>query len=149
MVCYEAKENKIKSFAKFGLDNTGGLVSTTLISSNDFLDSRVHFISLPFLSMFVMCFIISSKLGMNLLRKFTFPRKDYTSFLLLGVSIFRIPFTLLGPICMPCFEICVQAIFLLAFQSLIFLDLTRCQTFYISGKPFLDVRDVDHRNPKI
>ena len=95
MVCSEAKENKIKSFAKSGLASTGALVSSTLIYSNDYLALGVHFISLPFLSIFVMCFIISAKFGMNLLRKFTFPRKDFTSFLLLGVPIFRIPSTLL------------------------------------------------------
>jgi hypothetical protein len=69
MVCSEAKENKIKYFAKFGLANTGALVSATLISSKDFLASRFHFISMPFLSMFVIYFMISAKLGMNLLKK--------------------------------------------------------------------------------
>jgi hypothetical protein len=104
MVSSEAKENKIKSFVKFGLANTRSLVSATLISSNDFLDSGVHFISFHFLSIFMMCFIISAKLGMNLLRKFTFPRKDCTSFLVLGVSIFIISSTLRGYIFIPYFD---------------------------------------------
>jgi hypothetical protein len=50
MVCSEEKENKIKSFAKFRLANTGYLVSATLIYSKDFLASEVHFISFLFLS---------------------------------------------------------------------------------------------------
>ena len=36
MVCFEAKENNIKSFSKLGLDNTGALVNATLMSSKDF-----------------------------------------------------------------------------------------------------------------
>jgi hypothetical protein len=105
MVCYEAKENNIKSFAKLGLASTRALVNATLISSKNFLASWVHFISLPFLSMLVICFMISAILGMNLLRNFTFPRKDCTYFLLLGVPIFRIPSNLLGSIFIPSFEI--------------------------------------------
>jgi hypothetical protein len=103
IVCSQEKENKIKYFAKFGWASTGALVNATLISSNEFLDLGIHFISSPFLRIFVIYFMISTILGMNLLKKFTFPRKDCTSFLLLGVSIFRIDSTLLGSIFIPSF----------------------------------------------
>jgi hypothetical protein len=75
MVCFEAKENNIKSFAKSGLANIGALVNSTLVSSKDFLALGVHFISLLYLSMLVICFMISARLGMNLLRKLLSPEK--------------------------------------------------------------------------
>jgi hypothetical protein len=87
------------------LVNMGALVSATLLYSNNLLASGFHLISFPFLIMLVICFIISARFGMNLLKKFTFPRKDCTSFLLRGVLIFRIPSTLLGYIFIPSFEI--------------------------------------------
>jgi hypothetical protein len=104
MVCSKVNENKMKSFMKSRLANTGDLVSTIIISSNDILASGFNLIFFPFMSMQVICFIISAKFGMNLLKKFTFPRKDYTSFLLRGVLILRIPSTLLGSIFIPFFE---------------------------------------------
>jgi hypothetical protein len=95
-VCSEVNEKRRKSFVKSGLASTGALVSTTLISSKDFLASRFHLISFPFLSMQVICFMISARFGMNLLKKFTFPRKDCTSFLLRGVSDLQDPFNPAG-----------------------------------------------------
>ena len=111
IVCYEENENRRKYFIKSGLDNIGYLVSATLISSKYFLASRFHLISFPFLSMQVMCFMISSKFGMNLLKKFTFPRKHCTMFLLHGVMIFKIPSTLLGSILIPSLEMIYTNIF--------------------------------------
>jgi hypothetical protein len=104
IVCSEVNENKMKYFVKSGLANTRDLVSATLIYLNDFLDYRFHLISFHFLSMKVICFIILTRFVMNILKKFTFPRKDFTSFLLREVSIFKIPSTLLGSILIPYFE---------------------------------------------
>jgi hypothetical protein len=105
IMCYEAKENNMKFFSKLGLANTGALVNATLMSSKYFMALGIHFISFPFLSMLVICFMILSKLGINLLKKFTFPRKYCTYFLLLGMPIFKIPSTLLGSTFIPSFEI--------------------------------------------
>jgi hypothetical protein len=105
IVCYEVNENMMKSFVKSGLDSIGYLVSASLISSKYVLASRFHLILFPFLSMQVMFFMIYAKFEMNLLKKFTFPRKDCTYFLLRGVMIFKIPSTLLGSILIPYLEI--------------------------------------------
>jgi hypothetical protein len=43
----------------------------------------------------------SAKLGMNLLRKFTFPTKDYNSLMFLGWSNFWMDSILLGSILIP------------------------------------------------
>jgi hypothetical protein len=104
MVCSEVNENRMKSFLKCGFSNTGDLVSVILMSSNEFLSSRFHLISFPFLSIQVIFFIILTRFGMNLLKKFTFSRKDSTSFLLCGVLILKITSTLLQYIFIPYFE---------------------------------------------
>jgi hypothetical protein len=104
MVCSKVNENKLNSFVKSRLANTGALVSAILMSSNYFLASRLHLISFPFLRIQVICFIISARFRKNLLKKLAFPRKDFTSFLLRGVLIFKIPSTLPGSIFMPSFE---------------------------------------------
>jgi hypothetical protein len=105
IICSKVNESKMKSLVKSGLDSIGYLVNATLIYSNDYLASIFHLISFPFLIMQVICFIISSKFRMNLLKKFTFPRKDFTFFLLRRVPIFRIPSTFLGSILIHSLEI--------------------------------------------
>ena len=52
-----------------------------------------------------MLLIILAQFRMNLLKKFTLPMKYWTSFLLLGISIFSIASTLLGSMLIPSFEI--------------------------------------------
>jgi hypothetical protein len=104
MVCSKENKNKMNSFVKSELANTRDLVSAILMYSNDFLDLGFHLILIHFLSILVICFIISANFGMNLLKKFTFPRKECTSFLLHGVLILRIRSTLLGSIFIPYFD---------------------------------------------
>ena len=88
VVCSESNEKTRKSFVKSGLIKIGALVKACLIYVNESFPYVVHFMILYFFNIPVMSLTISAKLGMNLLRKFTFPKKDWISFLLLGKPIF-------------------------------------------------------------
>ena len=88
MVSSKAKEKTRKSLLKFGLTRTGAYVIACLISMKDLLASIFHFIAWSFFNILVIFIKTSIKLGINLLKKFTFPMNDCTSFLLLGSSTF-------------------------------------------------------------
>jgi hypothetical protein len=69
--------------------------------SNDALALVFYLTSLSFLSISVINFTISSKFGMNLLKKIFFPKNDCISFLFLGILIISIASTLFGSILIP------------------------------------------------
>ena len=74
--CSEANKNMRKSLEKSGLESISASDMEFFMSSKDFLASGVHFIYLSFPNISVIYFTISAKETINLLRKFTFPRKD-------------------------------------------------------------------------
>ena len=84
MVCFDANEKTRKSFEKFRLIKTGSFVKACLIYVNESFASIFHFMIVSFFNIAVTTFTIFAKLGINLLRKFTFPKNDCISFLLLG-----------------------------------------------------------------
>ena len=92
-------------FEKSTLINTGAWVSAFLISSNDCFASTLHLISAPFFSILVIDLKIWANFEMNLLKKLTFLRKDWISFLFLGRSTFWMELTLFGSIFIPYFDI--------------------------------------------
>jgi len=88
IVCSDAKEKIIKSFVKKWHIKIGVTVKANFTSLKYLLTSIFHFISICSFRMFVMDLKISSKLGINPLRKFILPMKGWTSFLSLGESFF-------------------------------------------------------------
>ena len=69
-----------------GLIRVGASMIAFLTYSKEFIDWSVQFISASFLSMTVIFFTSSEKLGMNLLTKFIFPKKDSMSLFDLGIE---------------------------------------------------------------
>jgi hypothetical protein len=104
IVCLDAKENIKNSLVYLGLDNTGASPINFLTRLNDDLASVVHLISLPFFSISMINLTISTKLGINLLKKFIFPKNDWISFLFLGMFIVSIASIHLGSTLIPYFE---------------------------------------------
>ena len=82
-------------------DQSGGFIISLLMASKDLLAASVHLISDPFFSIEVMCFTNYTKLGINFLTKFIFPRKDWMSFFDLGTDKVFIAFTLSRSILTP------------------------------------------------
>ena len=111
-------------------------MTSFLISLKDFLASSVHFILFSLFNIFVMFFIISEKLGMNLLKKFTCPINDYNSFFLLCSSTFKIASTLSGSFFIPSFEIICHRSFPSLNEKLDFLGLSEIPYFLHFRKTF-------------
>lgn len=100
IVSSEENEKVRRYLEKFGLTSIGASIKAILIATNYFLVLLPHLISLSFLNMSFISLTILEKLGINILRKLTFPRKDYF-LLFLGRLIFWIASTLSGSIHIP------------------------------------------------
>jgi hypothetical protein len=98
MVSFEAKENMMKSLAKFGLTRTGATIIASLIRWKDNLPSLSHSKHASFFNNMLMGLTISTKFRMNLLTKLICPKKDCKAFLSLGRGIFLMDSTLEGSI---------------------------------------------------
>jgi hypothetical protein len=96
-----------------------------------------HFIFVSFLSMFVMFLRISAKLGMNLLRKFIFPMKDYNYLMFLGWSIFWMASILLGSILIPYLDIICPSNFPSYKPNKVFLGLSEIPNFLHFSKTLM------------
>ena len=131
-MCSKENENMRNYLEKSGLASMGASVMALSMPSNDCLASGVHLISWSFPSMLVIYFTILSNSAMNILRKFNFPRNDWTSTLFHGSSILLISSTLFGSILMPSYEIIFPNNFPSFIEKNDFLGFREIQNFCIS-----------------
>lgn len=96
IMSYEAKVKVKNYFEKLGLESTIASMRASFMAANDLLASSPHLISESFLNIKVIFLTITTNLGTNLLKKFTLPRKDWISFLFMGILIFWIASILSG-----------------------------------------------------
>ena len=137
MVCSEENEKIMKSLSKLGLTSTGASDKTHLISVKDCLASTDHLKFVSFFNILFSYFTTSSKLVMNLLKKFILPRNDWISFLFLGRPIFCMATTLSGFIQIPFSEIMWPRIFPSSMAKLDLFGLREMLNFLHFKKTFL------------
>ena len=94
----------MKYLVQYGIKRLGASEIDSKIQLNDYFSGSTHLKTTSFLIIFCKGRMISEKLGINLLTKFIFPRKDCIAFLLEGKVILDMSWVHLGSIVIPCFD---------------------------------------------
>ena len=104
MYHWRKKKKEKKSFEYSGLIKEKASSSACFIFSKEHLDSGVHFTLFSFVNMLVMNFTNSTKLDINILKRFILLKKDQISFLDLVREMVLIASILFGSIFTPSVE---------------------------------------------
>lgn len=95
----------MKSLSNIRLMRIGVCVKACFIFSKDLLASRVHLILKYFFNMLLSNLISTTKLEINLLKKFILPKNSCSSLMFLGCGICKMASILIGSIWIPSLEI--------------------------------------------
>jgi len=136
-MCSESKENIMKSLSNIRLVITSVCVKASLISSKDLLASSVHLIVESFFNMLFNNLISSTKLEINLLRRFILPKTTCSYLMLLGCGICKMASILAGSILIPSLEIMWPNSFLSSNPNKDFLGFKEIPYFLHLVKTFL------------
>ena len=119
----------MKSIVQSGLINVGAHVKENLTELNGFFTCSYNLTSLSFFNISFISLRCSSRLGMNLLKNFIFPLKDWIFFLFLRKSNYWIASILEGSMWIPSFEIIFPSNFPSSMENKLFLGFNKMPNF--------------------